>query len=91
MSTGFFKVHSAKQPPFAFFASFFTSAGEASESIYKKERKPLQPLSTVPFKTEPRKKKSYSILHFAFLKDIFIMCAYRATWVKSQKPTPSAK
>ena len=29
--------------------------------------------------------------HFAFFTVIFIMCAYRATWVSSQKPTAIAR
>jgi hypothetical protein len=27
-------------------------------------------------------------LQLAFFTSIFIMCAYRATWVSSQNPTP---
>jgi len=41
--------------------------------------------------TEPPRNFRRLTFAFALVTEIFIMCAYRATWVSSQKPIDNAR
>ena len=70
--------------------SLRTSSRGESLSTVKWVRIAVAPERISPRRTEPFTNQSNATRHFAFENEIFIMCAYRASWVSSQKPTPMA-
>ena len=82
---------SAKQPFLAFLMRWASLSAGSSDSTLRCVSTASHLLNTVPLSTEPPSSFRNRTETLAPLISIFIMCAYRDTWVSSQNPVAMAR